>query len=70
MLTFGTLYTGSSRFSHNVSTFKHRLTEFNFYRSLRYELLLLLYVFHCSLICIYLYDDVSGCFYPFVNKLS
>ena len=24
---------------------------------------------YCSLICVYFYDDVSGCFYPFVNKL-
>jgi len=33
-------------------------------------LLLLMYLFHCSLICVYFYDDVSGCFYPFVNKID
>jgi len=30
----------------------------------------LMYLFHCSLICVYFYDDVSGCFYPFVNKID
>jgi len=31
---------------------------------------LLLYLFHCSLTCVYFYDDVSGYFYPFVNKIE
>jgi len=31
-----------------------------------------MYLFHCSLICelVYFYDDVSGSFYPFVNKIE
>ena len=29
-----------------------------------------MYLFHCGLICVYFYDDVSGCFYPFVNKIE
>jgi len=50
-------------------TFKRRLTEFNFYRFLHYTyLFLLLYLFDCSVICVYFCDDVCGCFYPFVNK--
>jgi len=27
-------------------------------------------IIDCILICVYFYDDVSGCFYPFVNKIE
>jgi len=45
-------------FSHNV--YKRHLTEFNFYRFLHYTyLLLLLYLFYCSLICVYFFVTMS-----------
>ena len=51
----------------NVYTFKCRLTEFNFYR---FFCTLLLYLFYYRVICVYFCDDVSGCFYPFVNTID
>ena len=59
-------------FSHNVSTFKRRLTEFNFYRFF-FALYVVAFIdVSVSLqfnLCLY-FDDVSGCFYPFVNKID